>query len=184
MEVCAFDKPAGIVQMIESVAWSPDGKRIAIADIEGCIGILDATPGWPAETETSPPDTEPAPKATAETIRSLRLYCEAIEPHAANDADALRRLAWILATAPYPEVRDGKKAVAFAKQADQLVGGTNPGILSILAAAHAEAGDFEKAIATQQQAIALLRKGGESQAPYAAALKLYESRQPFRDDSW
>ena len=57
-------------------------------------------------------------------------------------------------------------------------------VLSILAAAHAECGDFENAIATQQQAIALLRKGGESQVPCAAALKLYESRQAFRDDSW
>ena len=184
VEICAFDKPAGIVQMIESVAWSPDGKRIAIADIEGCIGILDATPGWLAETGTAPPDTGPVPKATAEIIRSLRLYCEAIEPRAANDADILLNLSWIRSTSPYPELRDGPKAVAFAKQAIQLIGDRNPGILSNLAAAYAEAGDFENAIATQQQAISLLRKGGESQAPYAAALKLYEARQPYRDDSW
>ena len=184
VEICAFDKPAGIVQMIESVAWSPDGKRIAIADIQGCIGILDATPGWPTETATSPPDTSPIPKATAEIIRSLRLYCEAIEPHADNDADNLLNLSWIRATSPYPELRDGPKAVAFSKQVIQLIGDRNPGILSNLAAAYAEAGDFENAIATQQKAISLLRQGGESEAPYAAALRLYESRQPFRDDSW
>jgi hypothetical protein len=184
VEICAFDKPAGIVQMIESVAWSPDGKRIAIADIQGCIGMLDAAPGQLAETENPPPDAGPVPKATAEIIRSLRLFCEAIEPHADNDADNLLNLAWIRSTSPYPELRDGPRAVVYAKQVIQLIGDRNPGILSNLAAAYAEAGDFENAVATQQQAISLLRKGGEAQAPYAAALKLYEARQPFRDDSW
>ena len=108
-------------------------------------------PAGSRKPATSPPDTNPAPKATAEIIRSLRLYCEAIEPRAANDADILLNLSWIRSTSPYPELRDGPKAVAFAKQVIELIGDRNPGILSNLAAAHAEAGDFENAIATQQK---------------------------------
>jgi WD40 repeat protein len=185
VEACAFDQPGGIVQMIAAVAWSPDGCRIAVSDIEGIIGILDATPGWPMPSPASEAGSPSDPdQARAETIRSLRTYCEAVEPHAAGDADALRRLAWIRATAPYPEIRDGKKAVAFATEASDLVGGTSAGMLRILAAAQAEAGDFESAIATQQQAISLLRHSGEYHTRYTAALKLYESRQPCRDDSW
>jgi eukaryotic-like serine/threonine-protein kinase len=184
-EICAFDQPAGIVQMIYAVAWNPDGRRIAVGDVEGRIGILDASPGWSAETGTRQ-EFPAVPRDTAadETRRSLKHYCRTVEPHAANDPDSLRRLAWILATAPYDDVRDGPKSLQFASQANQICGGRNPGILAILAAAHAECGDFDKAIATQQKAISLLRKGGDAQAPYAAALKLYESHQPFRDDSW
>ena len=119
-----------------------------------------------------------------ETIRSLLIYLAVVEPISKDDSDALRRLAWIRATSVHPEVRDGPKAVRFAEAAMREVGDQNAGILHILAAAHAECGDFDKAIATQKEAISLLRRGGESQAPYAAALKLYESRQPLRDDSW
>jgi WD40 repeat protein len=184
VEVCSFDKPAGIVQMIWAVAWNPDGRRIAVGDIEGRIGILDASPGWRVENGTpwrAPPVSPDA--AAMATRRSLRIYCQNSERHAANDPDALRRLAWILATAPFDEVRDGPKALQLATKANQITGGRNGGILAILAAAHAECGDFPRAVATQQQAIPLL-PGDESQARLAAALKLYQSGKPLRDEFW
>jgi hypothetical protein len=185
IEVCSFDKPAGIVQMIKAVAWSPDGRRIAVSDIEGCIGILDATPGWLGKSgaPNANADDPAGRQAAAEFIRSHKLYCETVEPHVGNDADALRRLAWLRATSPYPEVRDGRKALDFATRANQWIGGRNPGILNILAAAHAECGDFPRAIAVQKQAIGLV-SGAESRAQFSAALKLYESGRPYRDDAW
>ena len=184
VEVCTFDQPAGLVQMIDAVAWSPDGRRIAASDIEGCIGILDASPGWLAETGVKVEATaSPADQAAAATIRSLQLYCDTVEPHANNDTDALRRVAWIRATARYPEVRDGRKAVLLAERANLLAGGLNAGVLNILAAAYAETGDFPKAVATQKQAISLL-SGAESRAGYLATLKLYEAGRPRRDDAW
>ena len=183
-EVCSFEKPGGIVQMIYAVAWSRDGRRIACSDIEGDICILDSTPGWLDEAAGK---FEPLPKTShnqpADTIRSLKLYCESVEPRATNNADALRRLAWIRATSRYPELRDGSKAVAFAEQAVALNGGKNPGLISILAAAYAEAGDFAKAISLQKQALALLPTV-ELKAEYAPELALYEAHQPCRDDSW
>jgi WD40 repeat protein/serine/threonine protein kinase len=187
VEVCSFDRPGGIVQSIEAVAWSPDGKRIAVSDIEGYIGILDASPGWLVDSGASAgpaPATRRPPEATAETIRSLRLYCETAEPHAGNDPDALRRLAWIRAASPYAEVRDGRKAVQFAELANQVTGGQQAGVLFILAAAYAEAGDFEKAVATQKMSTSRLSRTGEAQTEHAAALKLYEARKPFRDDTY
>jgi len=103
------------------------GRRIACSDIEGGICILDATPGWLGEAaEKIPAPLFPAGQTEAATIRSLKLYCASVEPHATNNADALRRLAWILATSRYPEVRDGRKAVAFAEQASTLTGGKKP----------------------------------------------------------
>jgi WD40 repeat protein/serine/threonine protein kinase len=183
-EICSFEKPGNIVQMLWSVAWSPDGRRLACSDIEGDICILDSNPGWQGEAagkiESAP---SPARNTEAETIRSLKLYCDAVEPNATNNADALRRLAWIRATSRYPELRDGRKAVAFAEQAVTLNGDQNAGLISILAAAYAECGDFPKAISLQKQAM-LLPPTVDLKAEYAAELRSYESHQPWRDDSW
>jgi hypothetical protein len=183
-EVCSFDKPGGIVQMIYCVSWSRDGRRIACSDMEGDICILDATPGWRAETarkmEFAPGS---ARKTEAATIRSLQLYCAAVEPQATNNADALRRLAWIHATSRYPELRDGRKAVAFGEQSLALCGGRNAGVMSILAAAYAQAGDFPRAISLQQRAMALMPTV-ELKTEFAPELRSYETHQPWRDDSW
>jgi WD40 repeat protein len=184
LEICVFDKPDSIMQYIQGLAWSPDGSRIGISDGEGNLVILDATPGWEAASGR-PVNALPARDLTSrqETIRSLRVYCDTFEAVSENDSDALRRLAWVRATSPYPEVRDGPKALRFAQAANREIGGNNAGILSILAAAHAECGDFEQAIATQKQAISLISSDLRRSA-FAAQLRLYESRRPCRDDSW
>ncbi len=207
-EVCSFDKPGGISQMIFAVAWNRNGRQIACSDIEGNICILDATPGGlgavarlerrspprPVSIEAvastvrpAVPSVPPAPAhdPTYETnmVRSLKLYCAVVEPQSTNNADALRRLAWILATSRHPEVRDGRKAVAFAQQASKLVGGRNPGILSILAAAWAETGDFTNAISFQRQAMDMV-PNIDLRTEYAAELRLYEAHQPCRDNAW
>jgi len=194
-EVCSFDKPGGICQMIDAVAWNPDGRHIACSDIEGEICILDATPGGlgaasPADHASSVAALRRVDQAlprplSNETnmIRSLKLYCALVESHSTNNADALRRLAWILATSRHPEVRDGRQAVVFAQQASKLVGGRNPGILSILAAACAETGDFTNAIRLQKQALTMV-PNIDLRSEYAAELRLYEAHQPCRDNSW
>jgi hypothetical protein len=57
---------------------------------------------------------------------------------------------------------------------------TNAGILDTLAAAYAQVGNFEKAVATQKEAIALLPKG-QTNALLAQGLSLYQSSIPYRD---
>ena len=183
-EIVSLDPPPGIVQMISAVAWSPDGRKIAITDIEGGACVLDATPGRqtvagkPAAIPPCDPET-----GAVEAARSLRLYCETVEPIAANDPDALRRTAWVRATSPYAEVRDGAKAVEAASQGNELTGGRSPGLLRILAAAHAEAGDFPKAIATLERARSLATTT-EIHNAILADLRLYQAGKPLRDNSW
>ena len=109
-EVCAFDKPGNIVQMIYAVAWNPDGRHIACSDIEGGITILDSTPGSLNGTNALVQSAAARPpESAAAMIRSLKLYCQAVEPQATNNADALRRLAWILATSRYRNCAMGPK---------------------------------------------------------------------------
>src|SRR5207253_6069724 len=62
---------------------------------------------------------------------------------------AYKNLAWLQATCPRPEFRDGAQAVANAARALELIGDKAPDWWAILAAAHAETGNFEEAVQWQ-----------------------------------
>src|SRR5579862_691281 len=70
-------------------------------------------------------------------------------------ADAASALAWILATSPGDKLRNGAEAVTLAEKACELTQRRNPLMLDTLAAAYAEAGQFEKAVATEESALKL-----------------------------
>src|SRR5207302_3625812 len=61
-------------------------------------------------------------------------------------AAAHNNLAWYRATCPDPAFRDGGLAVRHARRACELSGWGSPVFLSTLAAAHAEAGEFDQAV--------------------------------------
>lgn len=62
-----------------------------------------------------------------------------------DDPEELERLAWLLATCPDENHRDGRRAVDIARKACELSGGKGAGIFATLGAAHAESGDFVQA---------------------------------------
>lgn len=91
-------------------------------------------------------------------------------------------LAWILATWPEPSVRNGERAVALARQAEQLTTRKSPQILRTLAAAYAEEGQFSNALATAREGLALATS--QSDPRLASALQkeieLYQANSPCR----
>jgi TPR repeat protein/serine/threonine protein kinase len=97
-----------------------------------------------------------------------------------GEAEALNDVAWFLAVCNDPKIRNGRSAVSFAEKAVTATNRKEPGLLDTLAAAYAEVGEFEKAVATQKEAMALLRTEQEKQ-DYASRLKLYESGSPYRE---
>lgn len=100
------------------------------------------------------------------------------------DSGVLNNYAWTLATSPYPNIRDGEKAVELASRACELTQHELPHILSTLAAAHAEAGEFEEAVKRSEEAVAKAEENG-SLAGYdgqlQAELNCYKSGQPWRE---
>jgi protein O-mannosyl-transferase len=106
-----------------------------------------------------------------------------IEPGYARALDNLAHLAWVLATSPEASRRNGAKALELARQADGFAGGKSPAILSVLAAAYAEAGKFPEALTNAQKALQLAE--AQSNRVLVDALqtqiKAYEAGQPFRD---
>ena len=99
-----------------------------------------------------------------------------------NDVGAQNKLAWLLATCPDADVRDGAEAVRLAEQACRTTGNSLPKTLDTLAAAYAEAERFEEAVTTAEKALELART--QSQMELADQLKerirLYRNNRPFR----
>jgi len=97
-----------------------------------------------------------------------------------GDPDALNEIAWLLATCNHSAVRNGRSAVTFAEKAVAGTSRQNANFLDTLAAAHAEAGEFEKAVDVQNEAIALLRDQ-KTKKDYESRLKLYQSNSSYRE---
>jgi tetratricopeptide (TPR) repeat protein len=90
-------------------------------------------------------------------------------------------LAWLLATAPEAELRNGEEAVYWAKQACEATN-YKPEFVDTLAAAYAEAGNFDEAVRFCQQFLdqSQFMKPEMIQA-VKQRLKLYQTRQPYRE---
>jgi len=109
----------------------------------------------------------------------------AIEPDfaAAHDSAENNNFAWSLATNPEAGKRNGALAVTLAEGACRRTHYQVTVMVGTLAAAYAEAGRFEEAIATAQKAITLARQNGESNLlqKNRQLLGFYLKHQPYHE---
>jgi len=97
--------------------------------------------------------------------------------------DALNELARLLACAPEDDLREGSEAVKLAEKACAMTNNQQPNMLTTLAAAYAEAGRFQDAIAAAQRARNLAASNGQSALAAKAGelLELCQSGRPLRE---
>ncbi len=93
-------------------------------------------------------------------------------------------LAWILATHPDESIRDGGRAVELAESVCTSRSTRSPGNLETLAAAYAEVGRFEDAIAASQEAIRLAKAAGDVQTSSGIQKHLarFREEKPIREE--
>ena len=93
------------------------------------------------------------------------------------------QLARLLAANELATQRNGSEAVRLAQRANHLTGGQHPVVLDTLAMAYAEAGRFEDAARTAQQALDLLNAIEQKvlAAEVRARLQLYQAGKPYRE---
>lgn len=96
-----------------------------------------------------------------------------------RDFHSLNIRARIWAACPDPALRDGPRAVASASRANDLAGWSDPYLLSALAGAYAESGDFAAAVQWEERAL-LLQKDDAERRLQAERLDLYKARKPYR----
>ena len=97
--------------------------------------------------------------------------------------EILNNLAWGLATNPDDKVRNGTDAVVLAQRACEETKFSKTVLVGTLGAAYAEAGRFDEAIATAQQACDLATRNGETNLLQAnqKLLELYRAHKPARN---
>lgn len=91
---------------------------------------------------------------------------------------ALQNKAWLLATCPQDDIRDGEAALAAAKKAIDQRGTRVAGDLKALAAAYAESGDFENAVKHQQTVVDMVEADAEAQEK--EILQMYRAKKAYR----
>jgi len=88
---------------------------------------------------------------------------EELEELTAEDrTEHLQNYAWKLATHPDAQARNGAKAVEVVSRALELMGEPSAKTLLILAAAHAENGEFKQAVETAKKAVLLAKQAKDS----------------------
>lgn len=120
-------------------------------------------------------------QATKRSREAIGHYREALRLHS-GWAFPANNLAWLLATHPDAALRNGAEAVALIEPVTIAEGESNATTLSTLAAALAESGDFERALAVASKALALATKANTPSEIQSlrTALQLYRSSKPMR----
>ena len=112
-----------------------------------------------------------------------RLYKRLLEIDP-KDSGVLNNYSWLLATCPEDQYRDAARALEYGKQAAEATLYAAPHILSTLAAAYAEGGDFESARSWSQKAVELGEKENhESLDSLKKELESYKENKPWRETS-
>ena len=111
--------------------------------------------------------------------KAVKDFERAIE-RSSNFVCPYRSLAWLLATCPEENVRDGKRAIHLVRTAcDVWNDGKSGWALDILAAAYAEAGHFDEAVGFQTAALQDTRQR-PNWDEFRQRLELYEQKKAFR----
>jgi len=126
-------------------------------------------------------------RGRADAYLSIGQQKEAIEDYEAalkkdpNDSGVLNNLAWVLATSPDEKLRNGKRAIELATKACEETDFKAAHILSTLAAAYAETGDFKAAIEWSEKAVKAGGDEAETNEQLAKELANYKEGKPWRE---
>ena len=138
-------------------------------------------------------------KAVVDYQESLELFDEflaAIPESVPNkptrNSGLLNNFAWLLATTPDDDVRDGKRAIELATESAELTDFKAPHILSTVAAAYAETGEFKSAIEWINKGLEANKAAGDEEGADEEGikqqekslldeLKSYEEKKPWRE---
>jgi tetratricopeptide (TPR) repeat protein len=131
------------------------------------------------------PDTAMLYRFRGDSYLNLGKHSEAIADYEKayeldpEDSGVLNNLAWTLATSPDDDVRNGQRALELATKACEITEYKAAHIVSTLAAAHAELGDFEMAKEWARKAVEL--NDEENAAQISDELASYERGEPWRE---
>jgi len=182
----------GLAEMKIAVQLSPEditGHRVFVDTLIKLGKAAEALPYCEAVVKAEPEDAH-----ARFTLGSACLASKRLEQAAANFKKAMQlapdtpecmnALAWIYATSPQAELRNGAEAVRLAEEACKITKRQKTTILDTLAAAYAEAGRFDDAVKTTEEIRALAVSAHDTNTVDTARqrLKLYKAGKAYRDE--
>jgi tetratricopeptide (TPR) repeat protein len=117
--------------------------------------------------------------------RDAWAYFQRLIESSPDRGDLLNNIAWLLATAEWSPVAP-RQTLEWAKRAQALAPGPHPALLDTLAAAQANAGDFDAAAQTIRQALELVPNIPATDTfrrNLQTRLKLYQNKIPYREEA-
>jgi tetratricopeptide (TPR) repeat protein len=150
-------------QSEEAVALYRQAIRLTPDDVEAHINLGAALAGQGRFEE-----------AATHYAEAIRLDPDSVE--------AYNNRAMLLAACPDAKYRDGQRAIESATRACELTGWKLSNCLDTLAAAYAEAGDFDAAVTWQMTAIET-QTDERAKDDYRSRLAVYRARTPYRQAS-
>jgi tetratricopeptide (TPR) repeat protein len=120
-------------------------------------------------------------RTVGRTEEGIRHYREALRIRPDWPA-LLNSTAWLLSTHPDSGIREPDEAVRLAERAVELTMNRDPYYLDTLAAAYAATGQFERAVETAEEALALASRLGADALveEIRSALASYRQSKPHR----
>ncbi len=170
--LAATDRVDQAINELEGLLKASPGN-VALLNRLGGFYLVASRPRKAIEVSTQiiskEPDNYAAMRIRADAYLNIGKHAEAIADFdramvlkKEDDESLLNNFAWVLATSPDEKLRDGPKALKFATKAAEATKYETPHILSTLAAAYAETGDYENAAKWSQKSVELSQKAVEA----------------------
>ena len=173
------DEPNLGLLMQLGLLYSVDDRPSQAIKIFGQVIKIDAD-YWQAYRMRG--DTLLAMKNYSSAIADFEKALELAPKNDAERSGILNNLSWTLSTSLTDDVRDGKRALELGLEACELTEYKKPHILSTLAAAYAEVGQFDKAVEWSEKAVQIGRETNEPQLEQLEAeLESYRKKEPWRE---
>ena len=153
-------------------------KAIDKADIETKFGMLGISLDFKKRAE------EESRRSSLVKAKEILDQTRAVYESDPKNPEYQMTLAWMLATSPFKEIRDGKLALKLSEQASGAFRDKEPDYLVVVAAAQAEVGNFHRAVETMKKAAVLYSKNGDpvKAASLNSRILLFEKERPYRDE--
>lgn len=121
--------------------------------------------------------------AMADFEKAIKLLDDVSSDQSKRDKSGLlNNLAWLLSTSPNDEIRDGARAVKLGTEACELTEYKEAHILSTLASAYAEIGNFEEAVKWSTKAVEAGKlEKTDSLEQLEKELENYQQKKPWRE---
>ncbi len=173
------ESPSIELLMQLGLLYSMDDRPTEAIKVFGQVTKLDAE-YWQAYRMRG--DTLLAMKEYSKAIADFEKALKLAPDDSEERSGILNNLSWTLSTSLEDDVRNGKRALELGLEACELTQYKKPHILSTLAAAYAETGQFEKAVEWAQKAVDLGRESKEPQLEQLEAeLESYKKKAPWRE---